>query len=81
MFDRITHDPNVLSGRATLRGLRISVASLPIVEYLFVWNGLGFLSLQAIASRDPVALAASAIVFAALFSMLGVLSGLVKVRT
>jgi uncharacterized protein (DUF433 family) len=25
MFDRITHDPNVLSGRATLRGLRISV--------------------------------------------------------
>ena len=26
MFDRITHDPNVLSGRATLRGLRTSVA-------------------------------------------------------
>ena len=26
MFDRITHDPNLLSGRATLRGLRISVA-------------------------------------------------------
>ena len=26
MFDRITHDPNVLAGRATLRGLRISVA-------------------------------------------------------
>jgi uncharacterized protein (DUF433 family) len=26
MFDRITHDPNVLFGRATLRGLRISVA-------------------------------------------------------
>ena len=25
MFDRITHDPNVLAGRATLRGLRISV--------------------------------------------------------
>ena len=25
-FDRITHDPNVLAGRATLRGLRISVA-------------------------------------------------------
>jgi hypothetical protein len=42
---------------------------------------LGFLALQAIASRDPVALAASAIVFAALFSMLGMLSGLVKVRT
>ncbi|MGH8673247.1 MAG: DUF433 domain-containing protein [Burkholderiales bacterium] len=26
MFDRITHDPKVLAGRATLRGLRISVA-------------------------------------------------------
>ena len=26
MFDRITHDPNVLAGRATLRRLRISVA-------------------------------------------------------
>jgi uncharacterized protein (DUF433 family) len=26
MFDCITHDPHVLAGRATLRGLRISVA-------------------------------------------------------
>ncbi len=25
-FDRITHDPNVVAGRATIRGLRISVA-------------------------------------------------------
>jgi uncharacterized protein (DUF433 family) len=25
-FDRIMHDPNVLAGRATIRGLRISVA-------------------------------------------------------
>ena len=25
-FDRITQDPNVLAGRATIRGLRISVA-------------------------------------------------------
>jgi peptide/nickel transport system permease protein len=61
-------------------GLRISLASLPIVEYLFVWNGLGFIALQAIASRDPVALAASAIVLAALFSLLSMLSDLVKVR-
>jgi uncharacterized protein (DUF433 family) len=28
MFDRITHDPKVLSGRATVRGLRISVAHI-----------------------------------------------------
>lgn len=27
-FDRITHDPNVLAGRATVRGLRISVAHI-----------------------------------------------------
>jgi len=59
-------------------GLRISVASLPIIEYLFIWNGLGFLALQAIASRDPVALAASAIVLAALFSMLGMVGDLVR---
>jgi uncharacterized protein (DUF433 family) len=26
MFDRVTHDPNVLGGRATIRGLRISVS-------------------------------------------------------
>lgn len=25
-FDRITHDPEILAGRATIRGLRISVA-------------------------------------------------------
>lgn len=24
-FDRITHDPNVLAGKATIRGLRVSV--------------------------------------------------------
>ena len=28
MFDRITHDPNLLAGRATIRGLRISVAHI-----------------------------------------------------
>jgi uncharacterized protein (DUF433 family) len=27
-FDRITHNPNVLGGRATIRGLRISVAHI-----------------------------------------------------
>lgn len=28
ILDRITHDPNVLAGRATVRGLRISVAHI-----------------------------------------------------
>jgi uncharacterized protein (DUF433 family) len=36
MFDRITRDPNVLAGRATLRNLRISVAH--VVN--FVANGM-----------------------------------------
>jgi uncharacterized protein (DUF433 family) len=27
-LDRITHDPNLLAGRATVRGLRISVAHI-----------------------------------------------------
>jgi len=27
-FDRITQDPNVLAGRATIRGLRISVSHI-----------------------------------------------------
>lgn len=27
-FDRITQDPNVLAGRATIRGLRVSVAHI-----------------------------------------------------
>jgi uncharacterized protein (DUF433 family) len=28
VFDRVTHDPNVLGGRATVRGLRISVSHI-----------------------------------------------------
>jgi uncharacterized protein (DUF433 family) len=28
MLDRITHDPKILAGRATVRGLRISVAHI-----------------------------------------------------
>ena len=27
-FDRISHDPNVLGGKATIRGLRISVSQV-----------------------------------------------------
>jgi uncharacterized protein (DUF433 family) len=28
MFDRITQNPNILAGRATVRGLRVSVAHI-----------------------------------------------------
>jgi peptide/nickel transport system permease protein len=57
-------------------GLRISVASLPILEYLFVWNGIGFISLRAIAAKDIVAFTASALVLALLFSALSLLADL-----
>lgn len=60
-----------LTLEAAVSGLRVSVASLPIVEYLFVWNGVGYIALQAIAQKDAPALVASALVLAALFSLLG----------
>lgn len=61
-------------------GLRISVASLPIVEYLFVWNGVGYIALQAIAARDPAALTGSALVMAALFSFVSGIADLGRRR-
>ena len=51
-------------------GLRISVASLPIVEYIFQWKGIGYVALQSIASRDAAALTASALVLVTLFALL-----------
>jgi len=54
-------------------GLRIAVASLPIVEYLLLWNGIGFVALQSIALRDPAAFAACGVVLATLFSLASLL--------
>lgn len=67
--------PHVLpmSLEAVGSGLRIAVASLPIVEYLLVWNGIGFVALQAIALRDPAAFAACGLVLATLFSLASLL--------
>lgn len=61
-------------------GLRISVASLPIVEFIFNWNGIGYVALQAIASRDPAALTASAMVLVVLFAVLSFVSDLGRPR-
>ncbi|HEY7624015.1 MAG TPA: ABC transporter permease subunit [Candidatus Limnocylindria bacterium] len=71
--------PVILEGVGN--GLRLSVASLPIVEYLFVWNGIGFIALQSIASRDAAGLTASALVLAALFALLAVVADLVRPPT
>lgn len=61
-------------------GLRVSVASLPIVEYIFQWNGIGYVALQSIASRDPVALTASALVLVTLFALLSFIADLGRPR-
>jgi ABC-type dipeptide/oligopeptide/nickel transport system permease component len=61
-------------------GLRISVASLPIVEYIFQWKGIGYIALQSIASRDPAALAASALVLVTLFALLSFIADIGRPR-
>lgn len=61
-------------------GLRISVASLPIVEYLFLWRGIGQLALEAVAVHDAAVLVFSAVVLAALFSTLSAIADLSRPR-
>jgi len=61
-------------------GLRISVASLPIVEYIFQWKGIGYVALQAIASRDAAALTASALVLVTLFALLSFIADIGRPR-
>jgi peptide/nickel transport system permease protein len=61
-------------------GLRVSVASLPIVEYLFQWRGIGQLALEAVGVHDAAALIFSAIVLVALFAMLSALADLSRPR-
>jgi peptide/nickel transport system permease protein len=61
-------------------GLRISVASLPIVEYIFQWNGIGYIALQSIANRDPAAFTASALVLVTLFALLSFIADVGRPR-
>jgi ABC-type dipeptide/oligopeptide/nickel transport system permease component len=61
-------------------GLRVSVASLPIIELLFVWRGIGQLALEAVLVQDPVVLILSGVVLAALFSILSALADLSRPR-
>lgn len=67
--------PHVLpvSLEAVGSGLRVSVASLPIVEYILQWNGIGLIALQAVALGDATAFAACGVVLAALFSFASLL--------
>jgi len=74
--------PHVLpvSLEAVGGGLRIAVASLPIVEYILLWNGIGFVALQSIALRDPLALTACAIVLGSMFALTSLLLDLRRAR-
>lgn len=61
-------------------GLRVSVASLPIVEYLFLWRGIGQLSLEAIGIHDAPGLIVSALALVLLFAILSALADLSRPR-
>lgn len=51
-------------------GLRVSLASLPIVEFLFNWGGIGQLAFEAVSVRDAAGFVFSAVVLAGLFATL-----------
>jgi ABC-type dipeptide/oligopeptide/nickel transport system permease component len=61
-------------------GLRVSVASLPIVEYLFQWRGIGQLALEAVGVHDAAALIFSAVVLVTLFATLSALADIARPR-
>jgi peptide/nickel transport system permease protein len=61
-------------------GLRVSVASLPIIEYLFGWRGIGQLSLEAVGVHDAAGLIFSALVLAGLFTTLSAVADLSRPR-
>jgi peptide/nickel transport system permease protein len=61
-------------------GLRVSVASLPIVEYLFQWRGIGQLALESVGVRDAPGFVFSAVVLAGLFVTLAAIADLSRPR-
>jgi ABC-type dipeptide/oligopeptide/nickel transport system permease component len=61
-------------------GLRVSVASLPIVEYLFQWRGIGQLALESVGVHDAPGFIFSAVVLAALFTTLSTIADLSRPR-
>jgi peptide/nickel transport system permease protein len=62
-------------------GLRVSVASLPIIEFLFNWRGIGQLALEAVGVHDAAGFIFSALVLAALFVTLSALADLSRPRS
>lgn len=61
-------------------GLRVSVASLPIIEYLFLWRGIGQLALEAVGVHDAAGLIFSGVVLAGLFATLSAVADISRPR-
>jgi ABC-type dipeptide/oligopeptide/nickel transport system permease component len=61
-------------------GLRVSVASLPIIEFLFLWRGIGQLALESVGVHDAAGLIFSAVVLATLFALLSALADISRPR-
>jgi peptide/nickel transport system permease protein len=70
--------PVLLEGLGS--GLRVAVASLPIVEFLFQWRGIGQLALEAVGVHDAAGLIFSAVVLAGLFAMLSAIADISRPR-
>ncbi len=70
--------PVLLEGLGS--GLRVSVASLPIIEYLFNWRGIGQLALEAVGVHDAAGFIFGALVLAVLFTTLSALADLSRPR-
>ena len=61
-------------------GLRVSVASLPIVEFLFNWRGIGQLAVEAVGVHDAAVFVFCSVVLAALFAILAAAAELARPR-
>jgi peptide/nickel transport system permease protein len=70
--------PVLLEGLGS--GLRVSVASLPIIEYLFVWRGIGQLALESVGVHDAAGLIFSGVVLAGFFATVSALADVSRPR-
>jgi ABC-type dipeptide/oligopeptide/nickel transport system permease component len=62
-------------------GLRVSVASLPIIEYLFLWRGIGQLALEAVGVHDAAGLIFAAVALVTLFATLSAVADISRPQT
>jgi peptide/nickel transport system permease protein len=70
--------PVLLEGLGS--GLRVAVASLPIVEFLFNWRGIGQLALEAAGVHDVAGFIASALILTAALSVVSAVADVSRPR-